>query len=87
VTETFVDCGRPLDEEDHEFGRKLDAMGDLLHGTSVVECLGLLSTQAGLVIGGMPVDLRPQALLDFLAEVSVEVATADDEEVPDGPIN
>jgi len=87
MTEICEDCGKPLDDEHHEFNRKLDAIGDLLHGTSIVDCINLLAIQAGLVIGDTPVSIRSQFLLDFFAHVSDEVASADDEEVPDGPLN
>ena len=87
MTEPYVNCGKPLDEDSKEFADKLRAVGEVMIDMPIGDCLSVLAVSVGVAIAHLEVSARPQCLLDFFAHVSDEVSTIDDEEEAVGTIN
>ena len=85
MSDVCVECGGPMEEDNQEFWAKSDAVHQALMGLNIGQMLDLLSMHAGMVIGCLEPENRPLALIDFISDVSHEVAHIDDEpDVPDG---
>lgn len=72
-----------MSDYDEEFWAAYDKIFKALDGLNFGQMLDLLSMHAGVTIGCLDPEDRPLALIDFISDVSHEVAHIDDEpEVP-----
>jgi hypothetical protein len=87
MTDVCIECGEPLDEDDKEFWDNVEAVGKALDGVNVRDCLRILAIHAADSVGYLDIPDRPIALLDFIANVSAQIAHIDDDcGEPTGPL-